>query len=87
MWVWFPEGPDNIIGGLRRASISKTDDSGEQQLVDIKGLASEQMTKVVRSFPHGFSSHAPADAIGHLLSLGGRADRAMLIGGDRKSVV
>lgn len=81
MWVLFPEGPDNIVGALRRATITKTDDAGDQQLVDLKGYASEVMTKVVRDLPHGFSSNAPANAAGILLSLGGRADRAMLIGG------
>lgn len=81
MWVWFPEGPDNIVGALRRASITKTDDAGDQQLVDVTGLASEAMTKIVRDFPHGISSNAPAGSDGLLLSLGGRSDRAIMIGG------
>lgn len=84
MWDRFPEGPDGIVAGLRRAQLIKTDDSGTQQKVDISGLASEQMTKVVRAMPHGFSSNAPVGSDGIMLSLGGRSDRAVLLGLEHK---
>lgn len=84
MWNGFPEGPAGIIAHLRRARLLKTDDSGTQQLVDIAGLASEQMTKVVRAMPHGFASNAPLDSDGILISLGGRSDRAVMLGIEHK---
>jgi phage gp45-like len=76
------ENQDATLGGLRRATILKVDDSGPQQLVDLQGLASDMPRKVVRILPHGFSSNPPAQSEGILKSLGGRSDRAQFIGGE-----
>jgi phage gp45-like len=84
MWDGFPEGPDGVIAGLRRAQLIATDDSGTQQKVNVSGLASEQLTKLVRAMPHGFGSNAPIGSDGILISLGGRSDRALILGLEHK---
>ena len=76
----FPEEQDGRIGHLRRVALKKVDDSGEQQLVDADGLASESFRQMVRVQPHGFSSNPPLDSEGMVLALGGRSDRAMVLG-------
>jgi phage gp45-like len=80
------ENLDATVGHLRRASIVSVDDSGDQQLVNLTGLSSEQMAKIVRVLPHGFGSNPPAGAEGIFKSLGGRADRGMFIGGEYSKV-
>jgi phage gp45-like len=76
------EGNDATLGTLRRGSVQKVDDSGDQQLVDLQGLKNDSPMKVVRILPHGFSSNPPLQAEGILKSLGGRSDRLMFIGGE-----
>jgi phage gp45-like len=76
------ENNDAVIATLRRAGVLKVDDTGEQQLVDLIGLASDKPQKVVRVLPHGFSSNPPLQAEGIFKSLGGRSDRGMFIGGE-----
>jgi phage gp45-like len=76
------ENNDAVLGTLRRGSIQKVDDSGDQQLLNLIGLAGDQPQKVVRILPHGFSSNPPLQAEGILKSLGGRSDRLMFIGGE-----
>lgn len=76
------ENNDAVIATLRRAGVLKVDDSGEQQLVDLIGLASDKPRKVVRVLPHGFSSNPPLQSEGIFKSLGGRSDRGMFIGGE-----
>jgi phage gp45-like len=76
------ENNDAVLGTLRRGSIQKVDDSGNQQLVNLMGLAGDQPQKVVRVLDHGFSSNPPQGAEGVLKSLGGRSDRLMFIGGE-----
>lgn len=80
----YPEHPNNVIGYLRRGTLEQTDDSGTQQLLQVRGLASEQLKKIVRVLPHGFSSHAPKDSEGVFLSLGGRSDRVLGLGYEHK---
>jgi phage gp45-like len=65
-----------------RFLINKIDDSGEIQLIDADGLADEKFTKIMRVYPHGFSSHAPKDS--HMLGvgLGGRRDMLVALGGE-----
>lgn len=70
------EGNQNAA---HRVIIGKTYDDGDQQLVDYKGLAGEEHTKVVRVMPHGLVSHAPEGSEGIVLALGDR-DMPMLMG-------
>jgi phage gp45-like len=76
------ENHDATLATLRRAAILKVDDTGAQQLLNLSGLASEQMQKIVRVLPLGFSSNPPLQAEGIFKSLGGRSDRGMFIGGE-----
>lgn len=69
-----------IRGMLRRVSVVSVDDSGPQQLLTLSGLSSEQLTKVVRSQPFGFSSVPPPGAEGLLAPQGGRSDRSHVLG-------
>lgn len=85
MWVWLPEGRDNLVTGYRRATVLKTDDSGTQQILkQMRGLASELFSDVYRAQPHGFSSHAPAGSEGFFHALGGRSDRLIALGFEHK---
>jgi phage gp45-like len=67
-----------------RYAIQKIDDSGEIQLVDGNGLTDEQHTKIMRVYPHGFSSHSIEDAHMVSLGLGGRRDMIVALGGEHK---
>lgn len=67
-----------------RYLIQKIDDSGDIQLVDGNGLVDEQHTKIIRIYPHGFSSYSEDDAHMIALALGGRRDMLVAIGGEHK---
>lgn len=82
--TYSPEDRDAIRAMLRRAAIVAADDGGTQQLLDLSGLASEQLKKIVHVQPFGLSSNPPVGGEGVLLSPGGRADRAMFFGGEHK---
>lgn len=85
MWIWFPEGQEGMVASLRRATVLKTDDSGSQQILkQMTGLKTETFEDVYRPQPHGFSSHAPKDAEGVYLALGGRSDRLLALGFEHK---
>lgn len=55
---------------VSRGKVVKVDDSGDSQLVDLKGYTGESFSKVLRGQPHGLSSHPPADAVGIFLRHG-----------------
>jgi phage baseplate assembly protein V len=76
----YHEHDDAIRSMLRRATLIDTDDAGKQQKMRVKGLAGEELKDVVRVQPYGFTSHPPAGSEGLIASLGGRSDRAMLLG-------
>ena len=80
MWRGYPEAHESVLGHLRRVSVVKVDDSGAQQRVDLTGLASDAPKQIVRVQSHGFSSNPPKGSEGLLVSLGGRSDRAMVLG-------
>jgi len=80
--VWSLEDLNGVHGTLRRALITKVDDTGNQQLVNLQALKADSPQKVVRVLPHGFSSNPPINAEGIFKSLGGRSDRGMFIGGE-----
>lgn len=71
-------------GMLRRVTVVAVDDKGTQQRLTLTGLASEQFDKVVRLQPHGFTSVPPAGSEGVLLPMGGRSDRAHVLGLEHK---
>lgn len=75
---------DGSLAHLRRASVVKVDDSGSQQKLNLRGLASDRPEEIVRILPHGFSSNPPENSEGVLLALGGRSDRVMFLGGEHK---
>jgi phage gp45-like len=65
-----------------RYAIQKIDDSGDIQMVDANGLVDEVHTKIMRVYPHGFTSHSPKDAHMLALGLGGRRDLLVALGGE-----
>jgi phage gp45-like len=67
-----------------RYAIQKIDDSGEIQLVDGNGLVDEQHTKIMRVYPHGFSSNSVKDSHMLAMGMGGRRDLLVAIGGEHK---
>ncbi len=77
----YREHDDAIRAMLRRARVSKVDDSGSQQLVDLNGMKGDQPRKVFRPQGFGLSSNPPADSEGVILALGGRNDRALYFDG------
>lgn len=79
-----PADSDNIRAMLRRATVEEVDDSGSQQLVNMRGLKGERFTKVYRAQPHGFSSVPPEGSEAVLLALGGRSDRVIMIGAEHR---
>jgi phage gp45-like len=78
------EHDDSIRTILRRALFRKVDDSKSQQKVDLSGLKSERMEKIVRIQAHGFTSNPPKDSEAVIIQLGGRSDRTMVFGGEHK---
>jgi hypothetical protein len=65
-----------------RYLIKKIDDSEDIQFVDADGMADEQHTKLMRVYPHGFSSHSVDEAHMLALGLGGRRDLLVALGGE-----
>lgn len=65
-----------------RYLIKKIDDSKEIQLIDGNGLADEEHTKIMRVYPHGFSSHSPDESHMLAIGLGGRRDLLVALGGE-----
>lgn len=63
-----------------RASVSKVDDTGPQQLLELNGLKGQTIGEAVRVQHFGMTSNPPADAEGVVLSMGGGHDRAMVVG-------
>jgi phage gp45-like len=64
---------------ILRGELTGLDDSGEQQLLSFKGFAGEEFTKVARAGVHGFSSSAPAGAVGYAARIGS-SDRLLALG-------
>ena len=71
---------DQVRTMIRRVTLEQVYDEEGQQRMKVRGLASETLDKVVRVQPYGFTSNPPKGSTGLLLALGGRADRAMLLG-------
>lgn len=71
-----------IAAMLRRVTLTGLDASGPQHLVDARGIRGESFARMPRVKEFGFSSSPPVGATGLALSLGGRADRAMMLGLD-----
>jgi phage gp45-like len=85
MMHWYPEGQEGVVSGMRRAKVSKTDDSGaEQMLAKMTGMKTEQFENVYRAQSFGLSSHAPQGSVGLFLALGGRSDRLIGLGFEHK---
>jgi phage gp45-like len=74
------EDQEGVRTALRRAAVTKVDDTGPQQLCELTALAGEKLKQIVRIQPHGFSSNPPDKSKGVLLCLGSRSDRAMILG-------
>jgi phage gp45-like len=67
---------------LVRSEFIKTDDSDGFQLVDLYGLAGEQLKQVYRPQPYGLSTYAPNGSHGVMVSFGGERTASFLVGGD-----
>lgn len=75
------EHDDALRSQTRRARIVKVDDSGPQQLVDLKGLKNEEPKKIYRPMDFGFFSVPPQDTEGVMIQMGGRSDRTLYLDG------
>lgn len=75
------ETEDMQLNTAHRVFWDRTDDTGDQQLVDYAGLHDEQHTRVLRIMPHGLASHSPPESEGVVLALGTR-DMPVLLGGE-----
>lgn len=71
---------DAVRSMARRVTVVEVDDSGQQQKVRVRGLAGEELKEVVRVQAYGLSNNPEPGSEGVLLALGGRSDRAMLLG-------
>jgi phage gp45-like len=78
------EHDDGIRVTTRRARIVKVDDSGTQQLVDLKVLKNEMPQKVWRPIDFGFFSVPPQDTDGVTIQMGSRSDRTLYLDGGHK---
>lgn len=78
------EHDDSVRVTTRRARIVKVDDSGTQQLVDIKGLKNEMPKKIWRVMDFGHFSVPPDDTDGVMVQMGSRSDRTLYFDGGHK---
>lgn len=76
---------DAIATMLRRAQLTSIDTSGAQHLATLKGLPGEALVNIPRVKDFGFSSMPPAGSTALIAALGGRSDRAMVLGIDHPS--
>ena len=67
-----------------RVTLTGTDDSGDQQLLNYKGVSGEEHSGVMRIQYFGWSSHAPAGSEAVVLALGNR-DMLVAIGAESPS--
>lgn len=74
------EHDDAIRNMIRRVRLIETDDRGPQQMTRLAGLKNEELKNVVRVQSYGLSTNPEAGSEGVMLSLGGRSDRAMVLG-------
>ena len=81
------EGYHQPPSQLSRVELTKTDDSGEQQLLVAKGVADEVIggnEMVLKVQQHGFTSHAPKGSEGIVMSMGGNRDQHVMLGMENK---
>jgi phage gp45-like len=71
-----------LLNSVRRVEIVKVYDEGEQQLVDVQGLAGELLRGIARVQHFGESSNPPAGCDGIMISVGASANSGVVIGGD-----
>ena len=74
------EHADAIRNMLRRGTVVEVDDSGGQQRLRVRGLAGEELADILRVQSHGLTSTPMPGAVGIIAALGGRSDRAVLLG-------
>ncbi len=65
-----------------RATISRVDDSGAGQKVQITVLAGERLSNVLRLQSFGFTGNPPAGCTGLAISIGGSRTHVVLLGGE-----
>ena len=77
------EHHDAIRTGLRRATLTSLDTGdADHQRASLDGLTGESLRNVVRPMDFGFYSEPMAGASAMLMMLGGRSDRAHVLGFD-----
>lgn len=67
-------------GQLRRVILTDVNDQGAQQYASLSGVYGEQMAEVTRLQHFGFNAVPPKGSEGLLLALGGRSDKAFVLG-------
>ena len=76
------EDRDAIATMIRRGTLKEFDARGSQHLARVTGLRGEELAGVPRFKEFGFSSHPPIGSTATIMALGGRSDRAMVVGID-----
>ena len=76
------EDRDAIATMIRRGTLKEFDAKGSQHLARVTGLRGEELAGVPRFKEFGFSSHPPIGSTATIMALGGRSDRAMVVGID-----
>lgn len=77
-------GDDALGAMIRRVRLMETDDTGTQQKVRVRGFRNDEPGDVVTLQRWGESGHAPVGSEAVMLALGGRSDRAFILGLEHK---
>ncbi|WP_421793400.1 phage baseplate assembly protein V [Hydrocarboniphaga effusa] len=78
-----------IIGRIRamasRCTITRVDDGGVAQIVQVTALATDRIPESARVQMFGMSAHPPAGSTALLISIGGSRTHCVVIGADHES--
>lgn len=73
---------DQVSGVASRAMVSATTDDGPEQYQAVTAMVGESFTEVMAVRQHGLASHPPPGSHGVILSINGRRDLVVMLGGE-----
>ena len=74
---------DQVRGMASRVLLTGASDAGPEQYYDLEGLVGEKFTEVMAVRQHGFTSVAPPGSHAVMLSINGRRDLVLVLGGEK----
>ena len=74
---------DQVRGMASRVQLTAVNDAGPEQYYDLSGMVGEQFTEVLAVRQHGFASVSPPGSHAVMLSINGRRDLVMVLGGEK----